>query len=116
VNSTRYSKKNRSQVVQELAAEGQINITAVCRQLGYSKQAFYKSIRLKNIKTLNGSIFLGLGILSLNVQKYLFLSANRRTDFKGIKDKMAQFFIVDVSASGIKDDHGINRQTKQSEK
>ena len=33
-----------------------MNIAAVCRQLGYSKQAYYKSIHLKQLKSLNGSV------------------------------------------------------------
>jgi putative transposase len=34
-----------------LATEKEVNITAVCRQLGYSKQAFYKSSRLGKIRS-----------------------------------------------------------------
>jgi len=33
-----------------------VNIAAVCRQLGYSKQAFYKSVRLKKLKTVKRSV------------------------------------------------------------
>jgi putative transposase len=33
-----------------------MNIAAVCRQLGYSKQAYYKSIRLRNLSSVNKSI------------------------------------------------------------
>ena len=33
-----------------------MSITAVCRQLGYSKQAFYKSVRLKKLKSVKRSI------------------------------------------------------------
>jgi len=36
-------QKNRGRVVQELAAEKEVSITSVSRQLGYSKQAYYKS-------------------------------------------------------------------------
>jgi len=40
-----HHKKNRSQVVRELATQKEISISAVCRQLGYSKQAYYKSLQ-----------------------------------------------------------------------
>ena len=33
-----------------------MNIAAVCRQLGYSKQAYYKSIRLKQLKSVNRTV------------------------------------------------------------
>jgi putative transposase len=33
-----------------------LNIAAVCRQLGYSKQAYYKSIRLKKLKSVNRTV------------------------------------------------------------
>jgi hypothetical protein len=33
-----------------LATEGQVSITAVCRQLGYSKQAYYKSKTNQQVK------------------------------------------------------------------
>ena len=35
-----------------MATEKQINITAVCRQLGYSKQAYYKSLQTIKLKSL----------------------------------------------------------------
>lgn len=33
-----------------MAAEKEVNLTAVCRQLGYSKQAYYKSVRNRHLK------------------------------------------------------------------
>jgi transposase InsO family protein len=33
-----------------LAAEGKVNISSVCRQLGYSKQAYYKSVHVKQLQ------------------------------------------------------------------
>jgi len=39
-----------------LATEKEVSITAVCRQLGYSKQAYYKSSRLKKLKLVNRRI------------------------------------------------------------
>ena len=39
-----------------MATEKGVNITATCRQLGYSKQAYYKSVQLKKIKSVNRSI------------------------------------------------------------
>jgi putative transposase len=39
-----------------LAAEKEISINSVCRQLGYSKQAYYKSIRNKQLKSCHHNI------------------------------------------------------------
>jgi transposase InsO family protein len=39
-----------------LATEKKVSIGAICRQLGYSKQAYYKSIRLKKLKSVKKSI------------------------------------------------------------
>jgi putative transposase len=39
-----------------LANQKEINIAAVCRQLGYSKQAYYKSIRNKRLKSCFAAI------------------------------------------------------------
>jgi len=48
----RISKKNRGRVARELAAnEGQIKITAICRTLGFTKQAYYKSQKNRQVKT-----------------------------------------------------------------
>ncbi|NML22358.1 IS3 family transposase [Pseudoflavitalea sp. G-6-1-2] len=49
-------KKIEAEFVQELAAEKEINLTAVCRQLGYSKQAYYKSIRNRHLKACHESV------------------------------------------------------------
>jgi putative transposase len=39
-----------------LATEGQINKAAVCRQLGYSKQALYKSLQTKKLRCINRQV------------------------------------------------------------
>jgi transposase InsO family protein len=39
-----------------LASEGQVSITAVCRQLGYSKQSYYKAVHNRQIKTCYNAI------------------------------------------------------------
>ncbi|MBS1563255.1 MAG: IS3 family transposase [Bacteroidetes bacterium] len=43
-------KKIGGQVVRELAAQKGISLSGVCRQLGYSKQAYYKSLYRQKIK------------------------------------------------------------------
>jgi putative transposase len=50
-----------------LATEKQISITAVCRQPGYSKQAYYKSLRTIKVKS-SGSAIAKQNVLSLRKQ------------------------------------------------
>ena len=38
-----------------MATQKEVSITAVCRQLGYSKQAYYKSLQHKKIKTCHST-------------------------------------------------------------
>lgn len=50
-----------------MATEKVISVTAVCRQLGYSKQAYYKSLHARKLKVCNSSIIKGR-VLSVRSQ------------------------------------------------